>query len=164
MFGVGSVLESVLTTAISSMQDAVEKFESTEGEVKLIVDVAERMSGLRGLDPVDIKTRKWRLRTFKSVFVGREAVEWLQSRGICKNQRDAVVLGNKMARLKIFQRVGGTGRFENANFFYRFSGNYRQAEALHESDIKRLGFSHNDLAQIVAAMYNDPTPLVTRSD
>jgi len=36
------------------------------------LDVAERMSGLRGMDGVDIKTRKWRLRTFKAVFVGRE--------------------------------------------------------------------------------------------
>src|SRR4051794_29622364 len=70
-----------------------------------------------------------------------------------------------MLRLKIFAKVSGangTARFENANFFYRFGGNYRQAETLQEADIKRLGFTHNDLAQIVAAMYNAPTPLVTR--
>ncbi len=42
-----------------------------------------------------------------------------------------------MIRMKIIQKVNGAGRFENANFFYRFVGNYRQAEALHESDIQR---------------------------
>lgn len=45
---------------------------------------------------VSIKDRRWRLQTFKNVFVGSDAVNWMVTSGVAETREDAVALGLMM--------------------------------------------------------------------
>jgi Domain found in Dishevelled, Egl-10, and Pleckstrin (DEP) len=46
---------------------------------------------------VDIKDRKYRLKTFKQCFIGSEAVDYLLETGHAQTREDAVMLGRSLA-------------------------------------------------------------------
>lgn len=45
---------------------------------------------------IEIKNRKYKLKTYKSCFIGEEAVTWLVEHGFAENRKEAVTLGNLM--------------------------------------------------------------------
>jgi hypothetical protein len=76
-----------------------------------------------------VKDRKYRFRTYRSVFVGKEMVDSMVVSGLAKNRDEAVQLGRFLAKkLDLFQNIENnimnkTIFFEdNANKYYRFSG------------------------------------------
>ena len=46
---------------------------------------------------VDIKDRKYRLKTYKSCFIGSEGVDYLLETGHAQTREDAVTLGQSLA-------------------------------------------------------------------
>jgi hypothetical protein len=76
-----------------------------------------------------VKDRKYRFRTYRSVFVGKEMVDSMVVSGLAKNRDEAIQLGRFLAKkLNLFQNIENnimnkTILFEdNANKYYRFSG------------------------------------------
>lgn len=68
---------------------------------------------------VDIKDRRYRLRVYPKVFVGREAVTWFKSQYNLSTEQ-AIHLGNLLIKNKIIHHVLDRHDFKNEFLFYRF--------------------------------------------
>ena len=72
-------------------------------------------------DLMDVKDRKYGLRTFKDCFVGSEAVDRLLEAGLAKSRDAAVQLGRILAKeVDLFVHVTGDWVFTDEYLFYRF--------------------------------------------
>ncbi|KJE92479.1 hypothetical protein CAOG_08700 [Capsaspora owczarzaki ATCC 30864] len=78
----------------------------------------------RMMSSLEVKDRKFLLRTYKDCFVGTEAVDWLLSRGVAEDEEDAVRIGNLMIKNNLFQHVTLDHLFKNENLFYRYTSTY----------------------------------------
>ena len=73
-------------------------------------------------DNVEIKDRRYRLKTYGSCFLGSDAVSWLVSSGVAADVDQAVALGNALLDEGIIHHVVRDHRFKNEPLFYRFAG------------------------------------------
>ncbi|KAL6059391.1 Ras GTPase activating protein ira2 [Balamuthia mandrillaris] len=91
-------------------------YGSAEEHTKYEEIVAHMMAG------IEVKNRKWRLRTYKQCFIGAEAVDWmvLNLKDIVKNRSEAVRLGKKLVAMGYIMHVTDGHNFEDEYFFYRF--------------------------------------------
>ncbi|CAM9945118.1 unnamed protein product, partial [Ascophyllum nodosum] len=87
-----------------------------------LVDLAARMS-----EDIEVRDRRYRLRVYRSCFVGEDAVSWLQSEcGPCSVE-EALSTGNKMvAASLIYHSTYGHG-LENTRLFYKFADSVLEA-------------------------------------
>lgn len=70
---------------------------------------------------VELKDRKYRLKTFKQCFVGSEAVDFLVSSGSAQTRQDAVRIGQALAaECHLFEHVTRDHEFKDEHLFYRF--------------------------------------------
>ncbi|CAB9515043.1 Dihydrolipoyl dehydrogenase [Seminavis robusta] len=70
---------------------------------------------------VDIKDRKYRLKTYKQCFVGSEGVDYLLETGHAQTREDAVMLGRSLAHeFHLFEHVTRDHEFADDYKFYRF--------------------------------------------
>ena len=70
---------------------------------------------------VDIKDRKYHLKTYKQVFVGSEAVDYLLAAGHAQNREDAILLGRSLvSEFHLFEHVLRDHEFKDEHLFYRF--------------------------------------------
>jgi potassium efflux system protein len=76
---------------------------------------------MRGAGGVALADRRWRLGTYPSCFVGREAVDWMV-RNEALGRREAVEAGRGLVRRGLVRHVLDEHGFEDAHLFYRFAG------------------------------------------
>ena len=69
---------------------------------------------------VEVRDRRYRMRTYKSCFLGSAAVAWLVDAGHAETVSGAISLGNRMIRDGLFRHVAGEHLLEDAKLFYRF--------------------------------------------
>ncbi|KAI0560228.1 Pyridine nucleotide-disulfide oxidoreductase [Gracilaria domingensis] len=69
---------------------------------------------------VTIKDRRYRLQTYKSCFVGSEAVQWLVTSGSAQSRADAVRLGLLMQEAGIIEHCLRDHDFKDEELFYKF--------------------------------------------
>lgn len=82
---------------------------------------------------LEIKDRKWRLRTYTSCFIGspifsdlrftilgEEAVNWLVLNGFASTREEAVLCGRDLMSLGLIKHVTEDKDFRDGFFFYRF--------------------------------------------
>lgn len=69
---------------------------------------------------VDVRDRRYRLRTFASCFLGSDAVDWLMVHSDCTTRKEAVALGNKMQAAGLLSHVTNDHRFQDKPLFFRF--------------------------------------------
>jgi Domain found in Dishevelled, Egl-10, and Pleckstrin (DEP)/Pyridine nucleotide-disulphide oxidoreductase len=81
-------------------------------------DLSTLASTLRQIIPV--ADRMHRLQTYRSVFVGTDAVDTLVNSGHATSRVDAVVLGNALADAGLIEHVTRDHGFKDDFFFYRF--------------------------------------------
>lgn len=103
-----------------------------------IEDLAESF-----LADVEVKDRKYHLKTFKKVFVGKEAVDALISSGSAKTRDDAVCIGRALeSEFRLFEHVTREHEFKDGNFFYRFvDKNKRGSIGQNEATGKDFGWA-----------------------
>lgn len=70
---------------------------------------------------VEVKDRKYHLKTYKSCFLGTEAVNWLIKQGIVATEEDAEIIGQEMIDNNLIYHVTKDESFRNKEFFYRFT-------------------------------------------
>ena len=69
---------------------------------------------------LDVRDRKYRMRTFKSCFVGSEAVDALVLSNVVSSRDEAVEMGRRLEReLRLFSHVTGDHKFADDHLFYR---------------------------------------------
>ncbi len=71
---------------------------------------------------VQVEDRTYRLKTYKQVFVGSEAVDYLVASGATATREDAVELGKALKEMYLFEHVLRDHDFEDDYLFYRFVG------------------------------------------
>ncbi|CAN0413388.1 unnamed protein product [Ectocarpus fasciculatus] len=69
---------------------------------------------------LDIKDRRYRLQTYRSCFVGSDAVQWMIKSGLASNVADAETLGDLLIDHGVFFHVTRSHMFENGRLYYRF--------------------------------------------
>jgi len=91
---------------------------------------------------VKLEDRKFRLKTYKQVFVGTDAVDYLIKTGAASSRQDAVELGKALQQMNIFEHVFRDHGFEDAYFFYRMLGeNERGAHTIDEKTGQKVKWS-----------------------
>jgi len=91
---------------------------------------------------VKLEDRKFRLKTYKQVFVGTEAVDYLIKSGAANSRQDAVELGKALHQLNIFEHVFREHGFEDDYLFYRMIGeNERGAPSIDENTGQKVKWS-----------------------
>ena len=79
---------------------------------------------------VEIKERRFRLKTYPATFLGTDAVQSLKEAEDI-NTSEAIKLGNLLIREKVFHHVCDDHLLENGKLFYRF---YADEEKLHSEE------------------------------
>eukprot|EP00977_Amphora_coffeiformis_P014618 scaffold4133_cov146-Amphora_coffeaeformis.AAC.2 len=77
---------------------------------------------------VQIQDRKYRLKTYKDCFVGKEAVDYLVNSGAAPNRLDAVELGRALQSTFLFEHVTRDHQFADDTLFFRFLGQGERGE------------------------------------
>jgi pyruvate/2-oxoglutarate dehydrogenase complex dihydrolipoamide dehydrogenase (E3) component len=90
------------------------------------IDLDELARRLR--DQVEIKDRRYRLKTYERCFVGGDAVDWLIESGIAADVDQAVALGNALLDEGVIHHVVRDHRFKNEELYYRFAADEDHGE------------------------------------
>jgi len=91
---------------------------------------------------VKLEDRKFRLKTYKQVFVGTDAVDYLIKSGAAISRQDAVELGKALQQMNIFEHVLRDHGFEDEYLFYRFlEENERGTYAVDENTGQKVMWS-----------------------
>lgn len=69
---------------------------------------------------ISVKDRKKALKTYKNCFVGKEAIDWLTSKGIVMNRDEGIQLCNEFIKRNIFVSASSKPEFRDDNVFFRF--------------------------------------------
>lgn len=69
---------------------------------------------------MEIKDRRYRLRSYKASFVGSEAVAYMMRSGMTSCVEDAVQLGNALIEAGLVAHVTRDHDFQDSYLFYRF--------------------------------------------
>jgi len=77
---------------------------------------------------IKLEDRKFRLKTYKQVFVGSEAVDYLIQSGAAVSRQDSVELGKALQEMHIFEHVLRDHGFEDEYLFYRMLGENERGE------------------------------------
>ena len=73
-------------------------------------------------ESADVRDRKFRMKTFKQCFVGREIVDALVNKGVVSTRKEAVQFGRTLAKeLDLFEHVTGDHAFCDEYLFFRFN-------------------------------------------
>ena len=91
---------------------------------------------------VSLEDRKFRLKTYKQVFVGTDAVDYLIKSGAATSRQDAVELGKALHQLKVFEHVHREHGFKDDHLFYRMlDQNERGGTSVDESTGEKVKWS-----------------------
>lgn len=100
-----------------------------------------------------LKDRKHHLKTYRACFTGKEAVNWMllnaQTFGV-KTREDAVLQGNKLINMNIFQHVTREHQFEDENYFYQFIEDTEPVSPLARPSSPSSPFSESSSPQSLA--------------
>eukprot|EP00980_Cylindrotheca_fusiformis_P006621 scaffold1390_cov138-Cylindrotheca_fusiformis.AAC.24 len=91
---------------------------------------------------VEIRDRKYHLKTYQQCFVGCEAVDYLLTSGAASNREDAVELGKAMAAMHLFEHVTRDHEFADEYLFFRFLDGDRGSLKIDEVTGKKIEWSH----------------------
>ena len=69
---------------------------------------------------LEIRDRKWWGKSYTKCFVGNQAVQTMIKSQFVKDEKEAILLGNKLINAKIIQHYLHEHTFENKYYFYKF--------------------------------------------
>eukprot|EP00536_Pseudo-nitzschia_multiseries_P002632 jgi/Psemu1/317943/estExt_fgenesh1_pm.C_350017 len=99
------------------MTEQTQTLRNTEEFRKDLDDIA-----LRFRQNIKLEDRQFRLKTYKQVFVGTDAVDYLINSEAASNRQDAVELGKALQQMKVFEHVLRDHDFKDEYLFYRMIG------------------------------------------
>ncbi len=93
--------------------------DCTQYKLACSIDLEQLVSNMRNIGGIKIKDRRHNLRTYKSCFVGSEAVEWMREQ-LNISTSEAIKIGQQLIDDKWIHHVSDSHQFENKFLFYRF--------------------------------------------
>ncbi|KNC52367.1 uncharacterized protein AMSG_12157 [Thecamonas trahens ATCC 50062] len=95
----------------AAQESPVNEAEARDREIKLLADTFAKHP------PVEIKDRKYRLRTYKQCFLGSELIDWLCVELKCSRPK-ALSVAKRMENAEIFAHVVGDHKIKDEPLFY----------------------------------------------
>lgn len=90
-----------------------------------------------------VQDRKYRLRTYPSCFVAREAVDFIVQSGLAVSRQQAVELGRELARrFNLFEHVCRDHEFKDEYLFFRFVPKKKRLLSIENLEILDLHHAH----------------------
>ena len=77
---------------------------------------------------LDIKCRRYRLKSYSHVFVGQDAIPIIINLKLASNETEAIAFGNKLIELKLIEHVTNDHPFKKEHLFYRFTEHYHNSK------------------------------------
>eukprot|EP00531_Pseudo-nitzschia_arenysensis_P014515 CAMPEP_0116135326 /NCGR_PEP_ID=MMETSP0329-20121206/11131_1 /TAXON_ID=697910 /ORGANISM="Pseudo-nitzschia arenysensis, Strain B593" /LENGTH=683 /DNA_ID=CAMNT_0003630119 /DNA_START=68 /DNA_END=2119 /DNA_ORIENTATION=+ len=116
---------------------------TTEGQTSTELFQADLDNiALKFKENVKLEDRMFRLKTYKQVFVGTDAVDYLIKSGAASSREDAVELGKALQQAGLFEHVFRDHGFEDEYLFYRMlEGNERGTHTIDESTGQKIKWS-----------------------
>ena len=110
MFGFGANSDSLIS---SSKSVEIPNIPSKSVKNESTAEIAQHVDGKNTIElefnhfkaHVEEKDRRWRLKSYKSCFVGSTAVSNLISAGVCADEQEALNLGNRLMHAGYFSHV-----------------------------------------------------------
>lgn len=94
------------------------------------LDLASLAAGLQGEDGIEMKDRRWHLRTHYNCFVGSDLTKWILSHvPQVKDREEAVELGNRLMHAGLFNHVEHKHEFRDGQYFYQIASEYSLPKA-----------------------------------
>ncbi|CAM9739482.1 unnamed protein product [Chrysoparadoxa australica] len=126
---------------------------------------------------IAVRDRTWRLMTFKSCWLGTDAVKWLISSGNAKDEKQAVEMGQAMLNRGLLYHVARNHGFRNIPLFYRFAvdeppsaaaPNSTQKERIRQSikasfSVMSVGSSNHSMISQISALSSSRSTRSTAS-
>ena len=63
---------------------------------------------------------RWRLKTYRSVFIGKELVDWLVRVGLAHDRSEALRYGRHLLDGRLIRHIRSEHHFHDRPFFYTF--------------------------------------------
>eukprot|EP01094_Clydonella_sp_ATCC50884_P011836 TRINITY_DN2167_c0_g1_i3.p1 TRINITY_DN2167_c0_g1~~TRINITY_DN2167_c0_g1_i3.p1 ORF type:complete len:807 (+),score=310.83 TRINITY_DN2167_c0_g1_i3:153-2573(+) len=99
-------------------------FLAQEKPIQTLSELVEEMRS--GTNPIPMKSRKYRLRTYKHTFVGREAVDWIMVRMGFDTRPEAVALGQLLVKRGQIRHCADVLEFMDSNHIYVFAVDFEK--------------------------------------
>eukprot|EP00494_Astrolonche_serrata_P023903 UN24161 len=115
---------------MTDLKDDIQKLDIKDDK-----DLDEKRA--KFLQLMDVRDRRYRLSSYEKVFIGDDAVKTMISKGLCKDVKEALLLGNRFLREGLFSHVTNEHDFKNEYLFYRLAKD--QPDSLKKLD---TGFWH----------------------
>lgn len=109
---------------------------------------------------LEVKDRRFRLKTYKQVFLGTDAVKFFLAEKYVANIADAVALGSELMAAGVFQHCLRDHPFKNEPLFYRFvdqdifHGGYELSKIVLHMSCIRVGCEKPEATQLVLAHHD----------
>lgn len=68
----------------------------------------------------DLIKNRWRLKTYRSVFIGKELVDWLIRVGLAHDRSEALRYGRHLLDGRLIRHIRNEHHFHDRPFFYTF--------------------------------------------
>jgi len=91
---------------------------------------------------LEIKDRKYHLRTYKKCFLGSDAVNWMLKLGITYQVEDAILIGRQLMEENLIYHVTKDADFENEENFYRFTEDDNTGNVAVSKDGDKISWNH----------------------
>lgn len=114
---------------------------------------------------LEVKDRRFRLKTYKQVFLGTDAVKFFLAEKYVANIADAVALGSELMAAGVFQHCLRDHPFENEPLFYRFvdqdifHGGYGLGKIVLHMSCIRVGCEKPEATQLVLHIMIQSIPM-----
>ncbi|MGM0557770.1 MAG: FAD-containing oxidoreductase [Myxococcota bacterium] len=96
-----------------------ERADETPDAINADIELDQLAAQMR--EKVEVRDRKYHLKTYEDCFVGTEAVDWLVSSGIARDRSQAILVGNILHQAGYFHHVTRDHEFKDEDLFYRFA-------------------------------------------
>jgi len=93
---------------------------------------------------VTVSDRRYRLKTYKQCFLGKEAVDYLVKSGAAPSRADALKVGKALQAANLFRHVTGDHELKDEGLFYRYLTN--EERELKEAAKRHETFTSGNLA------------------
>eukprot|EP01084_Bolivina_argentea_P076988 139565_1 len=104
----------------------IQHIQSTFARPRKTTDLSLHMQAAILEKKLDIKNRKYHLKTYSNCFIGSDAVKYIIKLEIAANEHEAIIFGRKLIKNNIIRHVENEHNFKNKDLYYRFTPSFHQ--------------------------------------
>ena len=111
-------------------------------ELKLNKEEPLQCKAERLYSKCDLEDRRWKLKTYKSCFIGSEIIAVIIKLKFASNTDEAIEFGNKLLNSNLICHVENDHIFKNENLFYKFTDKFHREKKRNTQHLTPLKFTN----------------------